>query len=155
MPQQRLWDANVPLDYLSGNSRVQPDCDLIIEQAERGQLEIVVSTIAEAEVAYIEGYSASDSEAKIREFFSRDYVVVAGVDSPIARIARGLIRDWKLKPADAIHLATAIRWHIPILETSDPDLRKLDGKVGNPLIVIQKPTYTGTSPMFPSSSFSP
>lgn len=101
--QQRLWDANVVLDYLSGNKSVQPNCDLIIGQAQQGQLEIVVSTIAEAEVAYLQGFSDADAEARIREFFSRDYVVIATFDSPIARIARRLIRDHSLKPADAVH----------------------------------------------------
>lgn len=150
--KQRLWDANLVLDYLSGNQLVQPDSDLIIEQAQKGEVEIVVSTIAEVEVAYLKGFSSSDAEAKIQEFFSRDYVVVTTFDSPIARIGRRLIRDYSLQPADAAHLATAIRWHIPILETSDPDLLKLSEKEGNPLIVIQKPTYKGTLPMFPPSS---
>ncbi len=153
--RQRLWDANVVLDYLSGNQNVQPDCDLILNQAQQGQIEIVVSTIAEAEVAYLPGLSPADSEAKIREFFSRDYIVIATFDSPIARIARiarRLIRDYKgLRSADAVHWATAVRFHIPILETTDPDLLKHTGKEGNPSVIIQKPTYQGTIPMFPTS----
>lgn len=121
---RRLWDACVVLAYLSGDKQVDPDCGLIINHAAQGGLEIMVSTIAEAEVAYLPGISSADSEAKIREFFSREYVVVASFDSPIARIARRLIRDHGpgLRAADAVHMATALQWHIPILETIDPDL---------------------------------
>jgi len=149
--EQRVWDTNVVLDYLSGNQAVQPACDLIIGQAEQGQLEIVVSVITEAEAAYLEGLSPSDSEARIREFFSRDYVVIAAFDSPIARLARRLIRDYKLKAADAVHLATAVRWHFSVLETRDPHLLRLTGKEGNPPVVIQEPTYRGPLPLFPPS----
>lgn len=153
--QQRMWDTNIVLDYLSGNQRVQPDCDLIINEGGQGQLEIVVSTITETEVAHLSGLSATDSEAKIREFFSREYVVIATLDSPIARIARKLIRSYGLSGADAAHLATAIRWHIPILETRDDKLLRISRQEGNPLIVIQHPRYEGTMPMFPPSAPQP
>ncbi len=70
---QRLWDSSVILDYLSGNQGVQPDCDNLIRQARDGYLEIVVTAVTEAEVAFLNGLSAEVSEAKIREFFSRSY----------------------------------------------------------------------------------
>lgn len=148
---RRLWDACVVLAYLSGDEEVAPDCELIIvNQAEKGVVEIVVSTIAEAEVAYLPGLSPADSEAKIREFFSREYVVIASFDSPIARIARRLIRQYPgLKPEDAVHMATSLQWHIPIIETIDAGLLKLDGKEGNPPIIIRKPFYQGPMDMFP------
>lgn len=148
---RRLWDACIVLAYLSGDQQVDPDCGLIISQAAQGELEIMVSTIAEAEVAYLPGISGADSEAKIREFFSREYVVVASFDSPVARIVRRLVRDHGpgLRAADAVHMATALQWHIPILETIDPDLLKLDGKEGNPPLIIRRPLYQGTIPMFP------
>ena len=149
-PQRRLWDANVVLDYLSGNEKVQPDCGLIIQRAERGEVEIVVSTIAEAEVAFLPGFSAHDAESKILEFFSRNYVITAAFDSPIARIARRLIRQYRLQdPSDAVHWATAIRWQVPVLETNDSHLLDVSGKEGNPPVVTQRPTYQGTLSLFP------
>ena len=69
------------------------------------------------------------------------------MDTRVAEISRGLIRKYrtsrKLKPPDAAHLATAIQWHIPIIETTDPDLLKLNQAEGNPLIEIRKPLYEG------------
>jgi len=145
---RRLWDSNLVLSYLSGDTQAQPDCDLIIEQAKNGQLELVVSTIALAEVAFLQGLSDSDSEAKIQEFFSRDYIIPASYDITVARMARRLIRTYRpnFKPPDAVHMATALLWRIPILETTDPDLLRLDRKEGNPPLIIRKPKYEGSQP---------
>ncbi len=146
---RRLWDSCVVLGYLSGQKEIKTDCDGIIGQAERGEMEIVVSTIAQAEVAYLSGLSASDAEAKIQEFFSRRYIITAAFDISLTKTVRRLIRDHKgLDPSDAIHLATALQWQIPVIETTDADLLKLDGKEGNPKLVIRRPTYQGPGKLF-------
>lgn len=63
-------------------------------------------------------------------------------DRPTATIARQLIWDHDLSTRDAMHLATAIRWRIPLLETLDTDdLIPLSGKVGDPPIEIRLPRY--------------
>ena len=143
--RRRLWDSCIVIGYLAGYEQLKPDCPRIIEQASGGQIEIVVSAMATVEAAYLEGYSDQDSEALIKEFFGRDYIIPIGMDVRIAEIARGLIRKYrtKLKPPDAAHLATAIQWRIPIIETTDPDLLQLDQLEGNPLITIRKPLYEG------------
>ncbi len=146
---RRLWDSNLILAYLSGNITIEKDCNLIINQAEHGEIEIVVSAMAEAEVAFLQGYSDTDSEAKILEFFSRDYIIPIAFDTKVAEEARRLIRKYRpgFKPYDAVHMASAILWHIPMLETTDPDLLKLSKKEGNPLLIIRKPLYEGTIPL--------
>lgn len=73
---RRLWCSNIILGYLAGYQLLETECDLIIAAANRGDVEIVVSTMAEAEVAYLDGYASDESEARIREFFSRPYVVL-------------------------------------------------------------------------------
>ena len=142
---RRLWDSCIVIGYLAGYEELKPDCIRIIEQAHSGQIEIVVSAMATVEAAYLEGLSDEDSEALIKEFFGRDYVVPIGMDARIAEIARGLIRKYRnrLKPPDAAHLATAIQWHIPLIETTDPDLLRLDKAEGNPPVTIRKPLYEG------------
>ncbi len=141
---RRLWDSCIVLGYLSGQQDIKTDCDQIIEQAKRGELEIVVSIIASVEVAYLPGLSPSDSELKIQEFFSRGYVIPVAVDISVAKTARRLIRDYYgLKPSDAIHVATALQWQIPIIETTDPHLLELNGKEGNPPLIIRRPLYQG------------
>lgn len=146
---RRLWDSCIVLGYLSGQQDIKTDCDKIIEQAKRGELEIMVSTIASAEVAYLPGLSPSDSELKIQEFFSRGYVIPAAFDISLTKTVRRLIREYKgLKPSDAIHIATALQWQIPIIETTDPDLLALNGKEGSPKLVIRRPLYQGPVQLF-------
>ena len=144
---RRLWDSSVIIGYLAGYESLKPDCPPIIEQAERGELEIVVSTMATVEAAYLQGYSDHESEALIQEFFGRNYIVPIGIDAPIASIARGLIRrcrdNPKIKPPDAAHLAAAIQWHIPVIETTDGDFLRLDRLEGNPRITIRRPQFEG------------
>ncbi len=144
---RRLWDSCVIIDYLAGRAEVGEACTKIIEQAERGELEIVVSALAEVEVAYLEGYDDQESEDMIRELFGRSYVISVAVDMRLASVARGLVRKYRagprLKPPDATHLATAIQWNIPIIETTDPDLLRLDRREGSPPITIRQPTYEG------------
>ena len=146
---RRVWDSCIVIGYLAGYADLKRDCDQIIEQGRRGELEILVSAFASVEAAYLQGYSDSDSEAKIREFFSRDYVIQVAIDISVAAIARNLIRkyrnSYKIKPPDAAHLAAAIQWHVPILETTDPDLLELDRMEGNPPVVIRRPLYEGPS----------
>lgn len=140
---RRLWDSNVILHYLAGKPVARPDCDLIIEDAERGQAEIVFSALAEAEVVLLES-AAEDAELMIREFFSRSYVVRAALDLLVAQEARSLVRRHRgLKPKDAIHIATALRYAVPLMETYDEELWKISDKEGDPPLVIRKPTYEG------------
>ena len=49
---RRLWDSNVVIGYLAGYSGIADACNNIISRAERGELEIVVSTLATAEGTY-------------------------------------------------------------------------------------------------------
>lgn len=148
---RRLWDSCVVIDYLGGNDAVAEACSNIIAQAERGEIEIVVSALATVEVAYLRGLDDQDSEATIAELFGRDYMIPAAVDVRVAAEARRLIRKYrngpKIKPADATHLATALQWNIPIIETTDPDLLRLDRLEGNPPITIRLPFYEGTTRM--------
>lgn len=149
--QRRLWDSSVIIGYLAGQDELKDACENIIASAERGEVEIIVATMATVEVAYLEGLSDEDSEAMIAELFSRDYIIPVAIDMRVAAIARGLIRKYrtgpKLKPPDAAHLATAMQWRIPVLETTDPDLLRLHGREGDPPIVIRRPFYEGARRM--------
>ncbi len=146
-PSRRLWDSCIVIGYLAGYPVMREQCELIIDSAERGDVEIVVSALAMIETAYLAGYSDNDAEARIREFFGRRYVVPVQIDAPIAAIARDLIRrhrdTLKIDPADATHLATAIQWKIPIIETTDDDLLRFDRVEGSPLIIVREPRSEG------------
>ena len=146
-PPRRLWDSSVIIGYLAGDESVSEHCQLIVEQAERGELEIVVSALAAAEVAFLGGYSEEDSEDMIREFFGRDYIILVAVDARMAAAARSLVsryrNEMRIKPADAIHLATAVQLSLPVLETTDNNLLRFSGLEGNPTVVVREPLYEG------------
>lgn len=149
-PSRRLWDSCIVIGYLAGSPDLMPACPGIIRQAEAGILEIAVSEMAKAETAYLEGLSDAQSELLIREFFSREYIIPISIDDPVSAIARDLVRKYrslKLRPPDAIHLATAILWRIPVLETTDSDFLQLDQLEGNPLVTVRKPLYQGQQPL--------
>ncbi len=142
---RRLWDSCIVLGYLAGQKDIKTDCDQLIQQAERGELEIMVSTIVQAEVAYLFEQAPSVSDLKIiEEFFSRDYVITVAFDISLIKTVRQLIRGHKgLQPFDAILIATALQWQIPIIETTDNYLLSLNGKEGNPPLIICRPLYQG------------
>ncbi|PKB71369.1 MAG: hypothetical protein BZY87_05810 [SAR202 cluster bacterium Io17-Chloro-G6] len=153
--QRRVWDSVIILGYLAGYEALRPTCPQIIQQAQLGEVEIIVSELAKVETAYLAGRSDSASEDIIREFFSREYIIPVSVDDPLSTIARGLVRKHVgLAPPDAIHLATAILWHVPVIETTDPDLLRLDQQEGNPPIIIRTPLYEGPQ-MFPGMAGPP
>jgi predicted nucleic acid-binding protein len=115
------WDANVFLSYVNQLPGRTPDLDALLEQARSRRIEIISSTLTIVEVAFaaeeqlggplspeiedgIDSLWRAPSPAKLVEF-----------STIIARRARELIRltrerGWSLKPADAIHLATAQQW---------------------------------------------
>ena len=147
---RRVWCSCVILDYLKGAPNAEEQCGLIIEAAEKGQTEIIVSALAEAEVGNIEGELPEYAEDMIREFFSRPYVLKANLDPPVAEIARDLIRKYRIKGADAAHVATALHWNIPVFETYDGPLsRKINANLTllpSPLIV-REPFWEGQAKM--------
>jgi predicted nucleic acid-binding protein len=62
------------------------------------------------------------------------------VDEFIAEQARELIWNHSyLQSKDAIHAATALNMEIPVLDTFDSDLLKLDRRIGNPPLIIGQP----------------
>ena len=149
--ERRLWDSCTIIDYLKGVDRAKP-CIEIINHMRAGTWEIVISVIAEGEVAHLGNViSHETAEKMIQEFFGRPYVIRAGYDRLIAADVRRLIRSYPgLTSLDAAHVATALRWHVPLLETYDDRLLALDGKEGNPPLTIQIPKWNEPSsgPLF-------
>ncbi len=132
IPTRRVWDASTIIRYLAGSEDAKPDVPRIIDDAVRSETGIVVSAIAECEVAKLEGYDDATAESRITDFFNRPYIIRATVDPFVASETRRLVRERGLKPPDAIYLATAIRLQVPLLETYDGDLLALNGEEGQP-----------------------
>ncbi len=139
---RRLWCACTIIDYLKGEARAKA-CEVIIEHAGKGELEIAVSMLAHVEVVKIGG--SSTDEAMIQEFFRRSYVISIQVDRRVAEEARQLVRLGLMKkPLDAVHAASAIVHKIPILETYNvKDFKRV---IGHGDLAVREPVWDPLEP---------
>ena len=146
--ERRVWCSCTIIDYLKGAERAHP-CIEIINYMRKGVQEVVTSVIAEGEVAYLgNAIPHETAERMIKEFFGRPYIVRAPFDRFMAEDVRRLIRTHQgLTSLDAAHIATALRWKIPLLETFDTRLLSLDRAEGNPPLAIREPKWS-MGPMF-------
>lgn len=153
---RRYWDSYCFLAILNAGS---PDethsqaCELILNDARDGAIEIITSALTIVEVIRPKGSPRPiprDKEAKIRDFFENDYIHIRLVDREIADAARELCWTSGVHPRDAVHLATALTLGCECFETNDPRLLRLNGQVGNPPLLIREPTWTGQLPLAPA-----
>lgn len=152
-----VWDSCVIIDAIQ---RTPGRIDMLmpfLEDAENGQLEIVVSEISVAEVKHLRelenSKSADEIADLIRDWFDNSYIIRRNVHPGISEAAAQIGRVHKLKrAADAVVIATAIHENVETVHTfdgyKDPDgttitrksgLLKLDGKVGTPPVNIVVP----------------
>lgn len=142
MAKVRYWDSVTFLGWFKGEKEKHEICRGVVAEAEKGKIRIVTSAITLTEVIKLKGERPleRDEEEKIRSFFELEYIDIRVLDRPVAELARELIWQYpKLKPKDAIHVATAVRLKIPILDTFDQDLISLDRQIGNPPLCIGRP----------------
>ena len=112
----RYLDASVFVAFL--NEETIPTADgtprvevarRILEQADAGSYRIVTSVLSIAEVRLFPGATAAPPPGGTG-VFGLPNVHTVNVDREIALMARQLGVEYSLKPPDAIHLATAIRY---------------------------------------------
>lgn len=136
------WDANVFLSYINGVADRLPDIDALLAKS-GAEFQIVTSALSIVEVAF--GKIEQDGRA-LDEETERKIDALWEPPSPIqlaefypllAHEARALIRQavprgWNLKPADAMHLATARRLAATVFHTYD-DLARFAELIGIPI----------------------
>lgn len=136
------WDADVLLSYIDGDAERLPTIDELLRRARAGNIELVTSVLSQAEVAFASeekeaGQLDPAIEANIDELWKpASPITLVEVHPAIVRSARDLIRSAVaagrsgLKPADAIHLATAERMGAVEFHTYDTGLTKHSAGVG-------------------------
>jgi predicted nucleic acid-binding protein len=105
-------------------------CLNILEAARKGKYEIVTSAFTLAEVCKSPKVESSPTD-NLAAFFERSYILVVPVDLSIGRRAQDMQASGfvKLKPPDAVHLASAQRARVMELHTFDDKILALDGKI--------------------------
>jgi predicted nucleic acid-binding protein len=117
-PRRVYFDANVFLAYV-GNEEGRADVvQALLDEARRGEIEIVTSVFSIAEVAYgaherDHGLTEAGEEQIEQLWTPASPVTLVDVSQAVTRNARTIIREAKdqglsgLRGADAVHLATA------------------------------------------------
>lgn len=153
-PSRVAWDSCTWIAYIQSERIFGPDgktviedrgrmCRPVLEAAERGIAEIVVSAIALVEVL-ARNRAVGVDDQKVRDFFDNDYILLVNVDKHLGDFARRLMLAGHpgLKPLDAIHLATACVANAEEFHTFDDGLLVLDGaidRLDGTRLIIKKP----------------
>jgi predicted nucleic acid-binding protein len=137
------WDSSVFLSLVNDEPgrRVVLDAILTRVRASAGKEEIVTSTLSITEVAFGAEEQLGEPldavvEDQINALWDDPFVIkLREFDRLIARDARRLIRlardrRWSLKPADAIHLASARSLNVTEFQTYDHGLFKYEELAG-------------------------
>ena len=112
------WDSCVFLSYINDHPERIPTLEALLESSAKGELDLYASAISRVEVAFAaseRNHRRLDPEIEERiDSLWADSNVVVSVEyhGAIGQVARGMmreaiIRNWSLKPLDAIHLATS------------------------------------------------
>ena len=85
----------------------------ILADAAAGRIRAVTSVMTLAEVRYISGdlLPAAEELQLINRVLRHPSITMADIDIDIALQGQSLGREYNLKPPDAIHLATAVRYN--------------------------------------------
>ncbi len=129
-PPLVYWDACVLLAYVNGEPERAPNIRALLGEAERGEWEVITSVYTITEVAFATTEKSRrvldpKLEAKIDALWSPPSPVkLADFHIGLAESARQLLRtalerSWRLKPGDAIHLATAKELQVETFYTYD------------------------------------
>ena len=140
------WDSSCFVAILRNEAPHAEELKKIVQDAESGNLKIVVSTMAITEVVRPAKSTAPFDRAKfeslLRDMFGAPYVTVASHSKFVAELGRAFV--WAnpgLHPHDSIHVATAVFAECEALETADAKLIKLDGKCDK--MAIRHPKFIG------------
>ena len=137
-PKRLAWDSSAWISYIQQEKVVLKDgspedrgsmCRPVLQAAEKGDVEIVVSSVALVEVI-CKNKDASINDQKVRDYFDNDYILLVSADKDVCDLARRLMLAGHagLRPADAIHVATACISNADELHTFDDKLLDLDSR---------------------------
>jgi predicted nucleic acid-binding protein len=154
-PSRVGWDSCTWIAYIQQEKIRGPNLQAVIEDrgamcrhvlqaAEKGVIEIVVSALCLVEVLARNRTSGMDDQ-KVRDFFDNDCILLVNLDKQVGDLARGLMLAGHagLKPPDAVHLATACVANVDEFHTFDQRLLALDrqiDKADGTRLIVRKPT---------------
>ncbi|MDQ3985032.1 MAG: type II toxin-antitoxin system VapC family toxin [Actinomycetota bacterium] len=120
MPERPYLDSSVFIAWIKGEKVTKKDgteedrgeiATRILEDAEKGRFQVFCSTYVAVEVLKDKDRPklSDDEMGKIDSYLQHEFIIWIELDLSLALHARDLARKIGLKPADAVHLASAIR----------------------------------------------
>lgn len=142
---RRYWDACNFLAAINSEVGRAETCREIMRDGAAGNLEIVTSAFTIAEVVRPKPCAGlqKEKDALVDSFLEQPYVIVVDISRVTMERARALQRQHGLKVKDSIHFAAAEFAGATIFETYDMELHALNGKIGNPPILVREPYFAG------------
>ena len=131
-PKRRYWDSNVFLASIKNEPGRVEVCEAIVAMAHKEECVIVTSAITLAEVVRprqkgtVEMTEAEDKQ--IVDFFANPFIRFVDLSPGLAAQSRQIQWRFGLQVRDAIHVVSAIAGGADVIETYDPDLRRVDPK---------------------------
>jgi len=140
--QKLYWDTSVFLCFLNSEEEDRRKiCEDILQNARKGEVEIHTSTFTIVEA--IRPKAIRDTRlltpeqiAAIEAKFKWRWLKKIDVDARVAAKAVDLARQNLLKPADAVHAASAILHKVDVLQRWDRDFNAVSG-----LIAVEDPQW--------------
>ena len=136
-PEFLYLDSNFYLDYLQGDRPNHEALKAVMDAWRAGAVEIATSALTLAEVLYVKIDPAAaraaidrSREPDVIDLF-RQYeprrLRLIEVDRTIGEAAREVFWNKGVFPRDAIHVASALRVHVPTFFTNDKNLLGCQG----------------------------
>lgn len=122
------WDSTCFLAHLNAEKDILEGCATVLNEAEAGRLQLVISTITYAEVVYLKGHSRLDrtKQGLIKDFFDHSWILRVDVTGEIARLAQDLMWQHEtLRAYDALHIATAKIVKADVVHGKDKDFLRV------------------------------
>jgi len=124
---RKVLDSWAILSWMKGSPRAADQVRQILEDAERGRVELQMSIINVGEVFYLlaKNVSPEDAENFLRDF-RRMPIKSVSVPKALVLAAARLKARYPISYADAIAAETAVRADAPLV-TGDPDFKRFMG----------------------------
>jgi predicted nucleic acid-binding protein len=164
--KKHYLDTCIFIGYLNQEENKFSECNAVISAASEGFIEAFTSELIGVELIKLNGFPSGAENAMnqfLDDFINKSHwLKLISFEREMARIARFLRQKYKLKPFDAMHLATAIRHGVDYFDTTDGDywngetkkgkLPKSVGYVDYEPVIIQRPKVEGYTIPIPFSN---
>lgn len=140
------WDTSNFLCFLNKDEEDRRNiCEDILQHASMDEVHILTSTYTIVEVIRPKGRSTLTTSQidKMKGMFRWPFITTIELDERTSLYASDLARDHNLKPADAVHAASAILWKADVLQAWDRDYRSVSN-----LIAVEQPQFISTQTKF-------